>query len=193
MIDCPRLAAESGAPQVAVIIATGHLAALAAKAATATIPIVFVAADDPVELGLVASLNRPGGNVTGCYSIVVELAAKRLGLLQRAGARALTRRRLSSIPAMLTETGRARLAAAARALGLQARRRSSAARRATSTRPSRHLSASRADALLVVRRPVLYQPLAIAIVALAARHRLPRSTPSREYCRSRRPDELRTA
>jgi len=116
----PALAAELVHRQVSVIAAAGTPLAVAAKAATATIPIVFETAGDPIQLGLVASLNRPGGNLTGVTNLNVEVGPKRLELLHELVPAATTFALLvnptsSSIAEAFSRT----LQAAARALGLQ--------------------------------------------------------------------------
>ncbi len=78
----PGLAAELVAAKVDILVTAGHPASLAAKQATSSLPIVTATGPDPVELGLAASLARPGGNVTGMTSISSELAAKRVGLFK---------------------------------------------------------------------------------------------------------------
>src|SRR4029077_3849769 len=78
----PALAAELVRRQVTVIVSTSTPAVLAARTATTTIPIVFFVAADPVQLGLVTSLSRPGGNLTGVVTVHVEVAPKRLELVR---------------------------------------------------------------------------------------------------------------
>jgi putative tryptophan/tyrosine transport system substrate-binding protein len=79
----PALADDLVRRRVAVIVAIGHTGAFAAKAATTTIPVLFIAAEDPVQLSLVASLARPGGNLTGVNMFATEVMAKRLQLLRQ--------------------------------------------------------------------------------------------------------------
>jgi putative tryptophan/tyrosine transport system substrate-binding protein len=116
----PVLAAELVHRQVTVIAAEGSPSSLAAKAATATIPIVFETASDPVTLGLVASLNRPGGNLTGVTNLNVEVGQKRLELLRELLPAATNIAVLvnPSAPA-LTEQFIRNMQAAAPALGMQ--------------------------------------------------------------------------
>jgi putative tryptophan/tyrosine transport system substrate-binding protein len=116
----PDLAAEFARRQVSVIAATTNLAAFAAKAATTAIPIVFLVNEDPVQLGLVASLARPGGNATGVNIFTAELSAKRLDLLREflPGA-ARVGLLVNPANATSTESTLRDMATAARATGLQ--------------------------------------------------------------------------
>jgi hypothetical protein len=116
----PELAGELVRRQVGVIAAIGPTTAFAAKAATTTIPIVFVVNDDPVRLGLVASLARPGGNLTGVNIFTAELVAKRLELLRdMVPGAARIAVLVSPTNAAIAETTVRDAEAAARALGLQ--------------------------------------------------------------------------
>ena len=177
----PALAADLVRRQVKLIVAAGGLVtAMAAKAATTTIPILFVSGVDPVKMGLVASLNRPGGNATGVSVYTTELIAKRLELLRELVPRAAVVAVLVNqnnafadvetkdiLEAVAGTTGLNLLVLKAGAEGDFEAAFASAARQ-------------RAGALLVSADP-FFTTRRAHIVALAARHALPAAYPWREY------------
>ena len=114
----PTMAADLVRRQVGVIAANGP-AAVAAKAATTTIPIVFTTTGDPVELGLVTNLNRPGGNLTGVTSLGVEVGPKRLEFLHELAPKAITVALLVNPTSPLAKTQSTEMQAAASTLGLR--------------------------------------------------------------------------
>ena len=176
----PELAAELVRRQVTVIAASATTAAPAAKAATTTIPIAFIAAEDPVRLGLVASLARPGGNLTGINFFSSELAAKRLDLLHELLPRA-ARIAVLVNPANATNTASILrdVEAAARPIGLQVQVLNA------STGPEinaafENVGRDRPDALFVGPDTFLIARR-IQVVQLAAFHRLPAVYPARDF------------
>jgi len=177
----PELAADLVRRQVAVIATPVSTAgALAAKAATSSIPIVFGSASDPVALGLVGSLNRPGGNVTGIKSLNVELTAKRLGLLRELAPQATRLVALVSPNAALTEAIVKEVHASVPTLGAPVEI-------LYAGNSDRDIEAAFADlsqkpgaALLITVDAFFYNRRAL-IVTLAARHALPTVYFSREF------------
>ena len=168
----PALAADLVRRQVAVIAANSTPAALAAKAATATIPIVFSTAADPVQLGLVRSLSRPGGNMTGVTTLGVEVGPKRLELLHELVPTATTMALLvnPTSPALSEPTTRD-VQAAARARGLKIHVLHASTELEFDT-VFATLIQLRAD-VLVIGPDALFTGRAEALGALALRHRVP--------------------
>ena len=176
----PALARELVRRQVAVIAATGGIhSALAAKAATSTIPIVFNIGDDPVRLGLVASVARPGGNVTGVNNFIYELVAKRLALLRELVPSAARVAVLVNPANAQTATTLRDVEAAARPAGLQIQiAKAGTAREIDAAFAA--LARDRVDGLFVPPDP-LFISRRIQLVQLAARHALPATYPVRDF------------
>ena len=176
-----EIAAELVRRQVAVIVTPGStVAAHAAKAATTTIPIVYTSGVDPIELGLITSLNRPGGNVTGIYQLSVDFVAKRLGLLHELVPTVTT-------IAVLVNPANTRLAelttkeaqVAARSLGLEIK--------LFPTRNRRDIDAAFIDiahqriGAVLVSADVFFTGRRVQLATLATRFAIPAIFPVREY------------
>jgi putative tryptophan/tyrosine transport system substrate-binding protein len=175
----PVLAADLVRRRVAVIVAGTSPAAVAARAATTTIPIVFVTGGDPVALGLVASLNRPGGNVTGVANLAGDLAAKRLQLLRQLLPNAVLFGVLADPAFPVTQSTIADLQAAAPMLGLQLivvnARTDSDLETAFATFSQQHVGA------VLVSDSAFFGRRREQLVALAGRHALPAILTLREF------------
>ena len=179
----PALAAELVALKVDVIVAAaGTLAALAAKQATKTIPIVFIAVGDPVTSGLVTSLARPGGNVTGLSALSPELTSKWLELLKQA-VPAVSRVAFLLQPGALGERTEKDILkeadVAARALGVQLQV-VEARGPADFDRAFSDMASARAGALMVLSTP-MFSSARGRLLDLAAKNRLPTLFTFREY------------
>jgi putative ABC transport system substrate-binding protein len=174
----PALAADLVRRRVAVIVASTTEPALAAKAATTTIPIVFSTGADPVALGLVASLNRPGGNLTGTSIISVEMIAKRLELLAELLPTAKSVALLVNPSNAVTEAETKEMRIATSALGLRMEVLNASTRNeieaAVTTAFPEH-----AGALVVAADPFLNSQRD-QLASLAARHAVPAIYPYRE-------------
>jgi len=174
----PALLADLISLKAAVIVAN-TAGAFAAKAAATTVPVVFATGSDPVRDGLVASLNRPGGNFTGVIFITSELGTKRLELLRQLVPKATTVAMLVMPSGQETKLERVDVAKAAQALGLQLVVADATSRPEIETAFAT-FAQRRADAVLV-GTGALTNSHSEAIVALAARHSIPTIYSLREY------------
>jgi putative ABC transport system substrate-binding protein len=176
----PELATDLVSHRVAVIAAVaGTSAALAAKAATTTVPIVFTTGSDPVQIGLVASLNRPGGNVTGINAMQVEAQEKRLALLHELLPAATRFAVLVNPNNQMTDSLVTNTRGAAASIGQQVE-----VLAATTSRDIDTAFASLAQrpvSVLLVSPDPLFDTRRAQLIMLAARHAMPTIYPFREY------------
>jgi putative ABC transport system substrate-binding protein len=173
----PALAAELVRRQVAVIVAAQFSSpALAAKAATSTIPIVFMYGGDPVQDGLVASLNRPGGNVTGVAFISSQLGGKRLNLLRDLLPQARTVGVFFAGDSRFYEDQKTQMLEAARALGLQV----VIVERAGSDYEAAFATLAERNAQALIVGATVFGNFDTR-VALSARYKIPTIYPNRDY------------
>jgi putative ABC transport system substrate-binding protein len=176
----PAMAAELVHRRVAVIAATTTAAALAVKAATATIPIVFETGADPVQLGLVPSLSRPGGNLTGVTQLTVGLVPKELELLHELVP-------MARIMAMLVNPGDAAIAEAETRDALSAARTLGLELHVLNASTEHDFDAALANVIqlraggLVIANSALFTSHSSQLAALAARHAVPAVYKGREF------------
>jgi putative tryptophan/tyrosine transport system substrate-binding protein len=175
----PALAAEPVQRGVAVIITGGSASALAAKAVTSTIPLVFLAADDPVKFGLVASLSRPGGNATGLNLLTSELTTKRLQLVRDLLSATATIAVLVNPRSPEAEPELGDLQIAARAIGQQLRILNASSEPEIDTAFVTLVNSH--DAALLVTNDALFDSRRNQLVALAASHAVPTIYDRRAY------------
>src|SRR5262245_44022938 len=175
----PAMAADLVQRQVAVIFALGPPAVLAAKAATTSIPIIFVTGADPIKFGFVASFNRPGGNISGIWIVSTVLAEKRLQLLHELVPKTESFALLVNPTSPVAEPQTRDAQAAAHALGLKLRILSSVTE-SDLDRVFAVLVQERTGALFVSADP-FFLSLRERLIALAARHAIPTLYETREY------------
>ena len=175
----PTLARDLINRQVSVIVTIGTSAALAAKAATDTIPIVFGIGADPVRLRVVTSLNRPGGNITGYYILNTAVVGKRLELLHELVPAVRVVALLANLNSAFTKTETSELREASRALGVELRAlnatNESEIDTAFATLAKEH------SVPLVVSADAFFTDRPAQLIALAARYAIPAIYPYREF------------
>ena len=175
----PALAIDLVSRQVTVIVVVSASGALAAKAATKTIPIVFSIGADPVQLSLVTSLNRPSGNITGVFVLNTAVMGKRLELLHESVPTARVIGYLANPKSAVTETETKELREAVRASGVELRVLNAANESEIDTAFAD--SAKERSVPLVVSSDNLFTDRPVRLAVLAARHAIPAICPYREF------------